>query len=67
MSEPNNMRWRMRVVDLPKPIRSGTAYRFLFIGMGVASGALWEYVMVSWFGQRRGAALVLSGVAFIFG
>jgi hypothetical protein len=66
MSAPNADRWRFRVIELPKPMMSGVAYRWSFIGMGAGAGAVWEFALTTWFGQRRGSEVMLFAVAAVF-
>lgn len=65
MNEQPELRWRFKVLDVPKPMKEGTRYRWGFLGSGVACGAMWEFVMVRFFGQERGSTVVFLVAAML--
>jgi hypothetical protein len=59
-------RWRFKVLDVPKPAMSGTAYKWGFTGMGFAVGAIWTTTLIDTLGRSKADLIIFSVAALIF-
>jgi hypothetical protein len=65
MTTPNNLRWKFTVVEIPEPARSGTAYKWVFIGIGITVGCGWANLLIMLLGRHRANLIAFATVSLI--
>jgi membrane protein implicated in regulation of membrane protease activity len=65
MTTPNDLRWKFRVIEIPEPARSGMAYKWVFIGIGISVGCGWANLLIMLLGRHRANLIAFATVSLI--
>jgi hypothetical protein len=58
--------YRWKFIEIPKPTRSGTAYKWVYVGMGFGCGSIWTTILYDHLSRTKAVTIIFALTALIF-